>query len=223
MPPAPSTDTALLDVDRTTPDNWLDDRFWLQKAYHEWRVPLLVNSNWWLMLRADEGTPAAELESTSSSVQRSGDLVPDADLAKALGSNDWESAEWGIRRSAWLVYRLLVFKQRLDAQDILPDASKAGAFCMHQYTRVFGVTRIPAIPHDYNTATPHPAPARHITVTARNNFYSLQVLNENNEILPLPEIEDALASIIQDARKADGKAVGVLTAIGRDDWARVSA
>lgn len=43
----------LRDVDATTPNNWLDDRYWLQKAYHEWRVPLLINSNWWLMFAPD--------------------------------------------------------------------------------------------------------------------------------------------------------------------------
>jgi carnitine O-acetyltransferase len=34
------------DLDQISPHNWLDDSIWLKKAYHEWRVPLLINSNW---------------------------------------------------------------------------------------------------------------------------------------------------------------------------------
>lgn len=218
----------LVDVDRTTPNNWLDDRFWLQKAYHEWRVPLLVNSNWWLMFRADADTPAAALEATSAqggasgAEIRSGDTAPNSDMAVALGTNDWTDAAWGVRRAAWLTYRLLLFKQRLDAEDIMPDASRAAAFCMHQYTRLFGVTRIPAIPHDYNSEAPHPVPAKHITVMARNNIYTLRVLDDKGLIVPVADIETAMTAIIEDARKQDGKAVGVLSSGGRDDWARVS-
>jgi carnitine O-acetyltransferase len=210
----------LLDVDRTSPNNWLDDRFWLQKAYHEWRVPLLVNSNWWLMFRANPNTPAAELEKPETRVERVGDLVPDADIATALGTNDWKQSEWGIRRAAWICHRLMQFKVRLETEDILPDASRAGPFCMHQYTRVFGVTRIPAIPHDFNIEAGFPNKNTHIIVLARNNFYKLQVQNKDGSLVSPSDIELALTSIVQDARRGDGKAIGVLTAVGRDDWTR---
>lgn len=210
----------LTDVDRTSPNNWLDDRFWLQKAYHEWRVPLLVNSNWWLMMRADPNTPAAKLEDPSTKSEAVGSLTFDEDMSEVLGTNDWIDCEWGIRRATWLIYRLLHFKVRIETEDIMPDASRAGAFCMHQYTKVFGITRIPAIPHDYNTATPFPSKARHLTIIARNNFYRLNVLQEDGLIVPLQEIEDALKAIVADARQADGAAVGVMTADGRDEWTR---
>lgn len=91
---------------------------------------------------------------------------------------------------------------------------------MHQYTRVFGVTRIPAVPHDWNTASVHPAKSKHITVICRNNFYHVDVLAEDGTGLPLEDIERALYEIVADARKADGPAVGVLTSDGRDEWAR---
>lgn len=103
-------------MDRTTPNNWLDDRYWLVKAYHEWRVPLLINSNWWLMFRADPGSPLAKLEETSV---ENNELTKDFDVAGlegvGLGKQQWEQAQWGIRRATWLIYRFLQFKQRLDA------------------------------------------------------------------------------------------------------------
>jgi carnitine O-acetyltransferase len=44
-------------VDRSSPSNWLDDAFWLKNAYHSWRVPLPINSNWWILLADDAGIP----------------------------------------------------------------------------------------------------------------------------------------------------------------------
>ncbi|PWN41844.1 acyltransferase ChoActase/COT/CPT [Ceraceosorus guamensis] len=210
----------LIDVDRTTPDNWLDDRYWLQKAYHEWRVPLLVNSNWWLMFRADPNTPAADLELGKVQPERYGALTPSEDFSVALGAKEWKGQQWGIRRATWITGRLLEFKRRLDHQEIMPDASRSSAFCMHQYTRLFGVSRIPAIPHDWNTATPHPTVARHVCVMARNNFYQVEVLGQDGVTRPLEEIEKAFTDIVEDAKKADGDAVGILTADDRDTWAR---
>lgn len=103
----------LIDVDRTTVTNWLDDRFWLVKAYHEWRVPLPINSNWWLMFRADAGSPLAKLEDPSStSTQKTFDVAGLEGVG--LGQQQWDQAEWGVRRATWLVARFLEFKRRLD-------------------------------------------------------------------------------------------------------------
>ncbi|KAF9913809.1 hypothetical protein BX616_009538 [Lobosporangium transversale] len=47
----------LLDVDRAAPHNWLDDTWWISKAYHEWRVPLIVNSNWYILVNNETNHP----------------------------------------------------------------------------------------------------------------------------------------------------------------------
>lgn len=83
----------LVDVDRSTPNNWLDDRFWLQVAYHSWRVPLPVNSNWWILCAHDQDIPKS---------------VTDSRPAKG------EFTEWQVRRAAVLAWRLMDFKERLD-------------------------------------------------------------------------------------------------------------
>lgn len=54
----------LTDVDRVSPSNWLDDGFWLKAAYHSWRVPLPVNSNWWILMADDLAIPDAVRTST---------------------------------------------------------------------------------------------------------------------------------------------------------------
>lgn len=68
------------------------------------------------MFRADPGSPLAKLEETSV---ENNELTKDFDVAGlegvGLGKQQWEQAQWGIRRATWLIYRFLQFKQRLDA------------------------------------------------------------------------------------------------------------
>ena len=84
-------------LDRASPNNWLDDSIWLKKAYHEWRAPLLVNSNWWLALKYDQSVPEGIIRGTAAGEDIGG-----------TGLNRWQ-----IRRGAWFAWRLLDFKAQL--------------------------------------------------------------------------------------------------------------
>ncbi|KAL4402466.1 acyltransferase [Malassezia pachydermatis] len=198
----------LIDVDQTTEDNWFDDRFWLEKAYHEWRAPLLVNSNWWNMFVADPSMPAELSERVDAP----------AYTEEAVRVQNWDKAEWAVRRATWILYRAALFKIAIDRETIKPDVARIGAFCMHQYSRMFGVTRIPSRPHDYNTATSITAGSRHVTVIVRDNYYELPVINEQGEVYPLDSLEKAIWAIVEDAKKQDGAGVGVMTCNDRDAW-----
>jgi carnitine O-acetyltransferase len=68
----------------------------MDKAYHEWRAPLLINSNWWLAFYDDDLIPASARTS----------IKPPKGMAGAT--------PWQLRRSAWLIHRMLEFKDRLD-------------------------------------------------------------------------------------------------------------
>lgn len=67
----------------------------MRVAYHEWRQPLLINSNWWLLLQDDPTVP-----------QRIRDSVP------SLGST---VTKWQIRRAAWLIIRFLDYRDKLES------------------------------------------------------------------------------------------------------------
>ncbi|KAK4058251.1 hypothetical protein OIO90_000408 [Microbotryomycetes sp. JL221] len=84
----------LKDVDRQSPNNWLDDAFWIKVAYHSWRVPLPINSNWWILMADDPSIPQQV---------RSGD-----------NQSKGEFTEWQIKRAAKVIHRLTNFKVRLD-------------------------------------------------------------------------------------------------------------
>ncbi|GAA5861326.1 hypothetical protein JCM8547_006092 [Rhodosporidiobolus lusitaniae] len=191
----------LKDVDRSTPNNWLDDHFWIKAAYHSWRVPLPVNSNWWLLMKDDGNIPREFRES-----------VPDKG----------EFTDWQIKRAAQLTQRLIEFKVRLDRQEILPDSSRAGPFDMHQYARVFGVTRTPLIPTDSLVHSPHPHPAKHIIVMALDHFYTLPVVDSSSgDPIPAKELEASLWAIASDAHsRGPTDPVGVLSADDRDSWSK---
>ena len=80
-----------LALDKVSPHNWLDDNFWMTKAYLEWRAPLLVNSNWWLALADDL-------------------LIPKSALSGETNNNRVGTTFWQLRRAAWLLHRVLQFK-----------------------------------------------------------------------------------------------------------------
>ena len=84
-------------------------------------------------------------------------MADDAGIPESVRNSfpaNGEFTEWQIKRAAKLVERLVLFKLKLDSsvsripilrqhvddllgcsEQILPDASRAGPFCMHQYTR----------------------------------------------------------------------------------------
>jgi len=74
----------------------------MNKAYLEWRAPLLVNSNWWLAFHDDP-------------------LIPTSALSGETNNNRAGTTFWQIRRSAWLTHRMLQFKENV-AETYVPPA-----------------------------------------------------------------------------------------------------
>lgn len=103
--------SSIQELDKASPRNWLDDNIWLKKAYHEWRAPLLVNSNWWLAFYNDTSVPSHALISPKP--------------VGAAGITPWQ-----VRRAAWLVYRTLEFKDKLE-QYVCSYHSPPGLIMFH--------------------------------------------------------------------------------------------
>ncbi|KAI3614952.1 carnitine acetyltransferase [Moniliophthora roreri] len=190
-------------LDRESPNNWLNDNFWL-KTYLEWRAPLLVNSNWWLAFYDD-------------------DLHPITPVPVAGHTN------WQMKRAAWLVHRTLEFKNKVDAQEVHPDTTRTGVWFRENVSKMFNVCRIPKTECDVLSMPPSPTEpsAQCIVVVVNNWFYSLrtyepQSSDSETPILSNPEvILSRLHAIVQDARNRAGYAleIGVLSADERDRWA----
>ncbi|VDB83729.1 unnamed protein product [Peniophora sp. CBMAI 1063] len=195
----------LLELDCNSPYNWLDDNFWLKKAYHEWRAPLLINSNWWLAFFNDSSVPQHVLE--GQDVMFSG-----------VGL-------WQIRRAAWLIYRTLEFKEKLAQQEIYPDTTKTGVWFRNTVARMFYTNRIPLPKCDTFSRLPSSsAHARKVVVMIGDFFYYVRVYDAEGVPSSADAIERGLVSVVRDyhARVTAGEtapAVGVMTTDDRDSWA----
>jgi len=82
----------MIDLDHTSPNNWLDDTLWLKLAYHTWRAPLLVNSNWWLSFKADPSDPTPPAYGSSKEGAPESDPSEDLAAGSQGGGQEWLDA-----------------------------------------------------------------------------------------------------------------------------------
>ncbi|KAF7720979.1 hypothetical protein EC973_005653 [Apophysomyces ossiformis] len=195
----------LVDIDRSSPYNWLEDNFWLRKAYLEWREPLMVNSNWYILGQDDEKHPQILL--TNDTPIKSG-----------------EFSYFQVRRAAHMIYHGLEYKESIDKQTLPVDMMRGGkAQCMWQYSRYIGVTRVP-LHHCDTLVQEDPATLHHIIVLVRDQIYKLMVYRPEGDQwvrLTTDEIESGLLAIVRHAQQLRNPqpAVPLLTSWDRDNWA----
>ncbi|KAF8896423.1 carnitine acetyltransferase [Infundibulicybe gibba] len=199
-------------LDRASPNNWLNDNFWINKAYLEWRAPLIVNSNWWLAFHDDNQIPESALVGETSN-SRAGITF------------------WQVRRAAWLVHRTLQFKSRLDTQEIHPETTRTGIWLRDSTSKMFNIARIPKQHCDILSTPPSPSsPSSHkLLLMIHNWFYTVTVTRPTSdparpELIPVREIETQIHGVVLDVerRLADGERavpIGILSADQRDLWA----
>ncbi|KAG0304234.1 hypothetical protein BGZ98_005775 [Dissophora globulifera] len=149
----------LLDVERASPDNWLDDTWWISKAYHEWREPLLVNSNWYILMRNDSSHPT-EFQPTAENPAYT---------------------TFQVKRAAHVAQQLLDYTEMLFSQQIPIEQTKTGPLCMHQYTQLFGVTRIPQHGCDRLAYVPFPSPSKYIVLIIDDQLFKVNVYTSDNK------------------------------------------
>ncbi|KAF8071839.1 acyltransferase ChoActase/COT/CPT [Lyophyllum atratum] len=203
----------LLALDRASPHNWLDDNFWINKAYLEWRAPLIINSNWWLAFHDDDLIPPSALTGESSD-SRAGITV------------------WQVRRAAWLIYRVLDFKRQLDTGELHPDTTRTGLWLRQSVSKMFNICRVPTPLCDIISPSPptDDPDARKLLLTIHNWFYAIPVYHPPNSKTDIPElmkpheIESQIRAVVVDVeqRLANGETatpIGVLSADDRDRWA----
>ncbi|CAE6414425.1 unnamed protein product [Rhizoctonia solani] len=202
----------LIDLNNASENNWLNDNFWIKKAYHEWRAPLLINSNWWLLFHHDTTIPDHIKSYDGTSSLTEGVKLP----------TGGEIGDWQIRRAAWLASRFMNFKERLEA---------------FVANRLFNLTRIPKPECDILTAKPTEKNGRHIHVMLNNWCYTIQAYDGAGRNVGVKELEHRLWEVVKDVqrreaegqlkdvqkREAEGqraKRVGILTSDERTQWAK---
>ncbi|KAG0245852.1 acyltransferase ChoActase/COT/CPT [Mortierella sp. GBAus27b] len=188
----------LLDVDRAAPNNWLDDTWWISKAYHEWREPLLVNSNWYILMRNEHNHPT-EFQPTAENPAYS---------------------TFQVKRAAHVAQQLLDYTDALYSQKIPIEKTRSGPLCMHQYTQLMGVTRIPQHGCDRLAYTPFPSPHKYIVLIAEDQFFKINVYTDDGQRLLDGDLERLFLQAVKQLKAIKKSApVGLLTCDQRDAWA----
>ncbi|KZS94267.1 acyltransferase ChoActase/COT/CPT [Sistotremastrum niveocremeum HHB9708] len=192
----------LLELDKVSEFNWLDDNFWLRKAYHEPRIPLLIHSNWWLALRPD----------------------PQPQLAEGHGTQVVASGitEHQLKVTAWLIRGFLDLKVRLD-RFLLNLRTEHWA--RRPALRMYNRCRVPREDMDV-FASPSPASdpdRRKILVMVNSQCYAIQVLDSDGRPRSPRTIEQSLRKVVLDDARQHARRclpVGIMSSDDRSSWAK---
>lgn len=134
-------------------------------------------------------------------------------------------------RGSEFIEAVVIFLKLLQQNKIPMDKERDANLCMTQYGRVFATTRIPVAGRDKIVTF---TDSRHIVVLCRRKFYRLNVLTDDNKIIPASVIREGLRYIYDSTPEiqrsgelieqeiSDGIAEGglsILTGTDRDVWA----
>ncbi len=118
----------MAELEASSPNNWLNDSLWTPLAYHSWRAPLLINSNWWLMFKhdpimkdyeqlvqADDPNPALAAVIRSDAKSSSGQEMTGKERNDFYMTQTQvaKCTDVQVRRAAWLTHRFLLFREKL--------------------------------------------------------------------------------------------------------------
>ena len=103
-----------------------------------------------------------------------------------------------------------------------PSISFYGAYAvgaypldMSQYDYLFASTRVPGATEDTLKKYKN---SKHVCVMRGSKFYSINILNDNGDLLPETEISHQLQLILNETVDTTTPPVGTLTALDRDTW-----
>ncbi|XP_039734563.1 palmitoyl thioesterase CPT1C isoform X2 [Pteropus medius] len=123
-------------------------------------------------------------------------------------------------RAGNAVHALLLYRHRLDRQEILPTLLMGmRPLCSAQYEKIFNTTRIPGVQKDYIR---HLGDSRHVAVFHRGRFFRVGTHSQSG-LLPPRALEQQFQRILDDPSPAcpHEEHLAALTAAPRDLWAQV--
>jgi len=135
---------------------------------------------------------------------------------------DAKTAKRPILRAASLTFASVKLASLLKHETLVPDVFKGKALCMDQFKVLFGSCRLPELEERDHVAV-YPD-STHVAVMCRNQLYYFQALWEDGTVaVDEADIVDILHAIRTNARSSQlsaKEALGVLTSLPRNEWAR---
>ncbi|KAI4558320.1 hypothetical protein MJT46_012962 [Ovis ammon polii x Ovis aries] len=123
-------------------------------------------------------------------------------------------------RAGNAVHALLLYRHRLDRQEILPTLLMGmRPLCSAQYEKIFNTTRIPGVHRDHIR---HLRDSRHVAVFHRGRFFRVGTHSQSRLLSPRA-LEQQFQRILDDPSPAcpHEEHLAALTAARRDTWAQV--
>jgi carnitine O-acetyltransferase len=185
----------LIAHDKTQLDgSWLE-KWWYKYAYLSWRNSVLVHSNWFVLVG-----PYKNMKSIVKYTEGFSDIQ--------------------FERAAGFASSFLDYKQLLDDEEIQPEITKQGPLDMHQYSRMFGVTRVPKLECDIIVGD-HPCKSKHIIVMMKDQIFVVYVYDKSGGRIAVKEIEKQLRKCVDlvESAKSLQPPIGLLSGQHRDRWA----
>ncbi|RKP28189.1 carnitine acetyltransferase [Syncephalis pseudoplumigaleata] len=192
--------------------NWLD-AWWLRLAYHQWREPLLVNSNWCMLFHDDPALVKAV-------------AAGQCDISGRDHPSGYSAAQ--VKRAVSLLQGWLDIKDALEQGRYPIERMRDAPLCMHQYYQFFGVTRVPMPGCDMlrggGTNYSQSKAARDVLLMMHNQPYRVPVYTEDGQRLSDADLESQFWRAIHDleARMSSSsldEPVCLFTGDHRDLWA----
>ena len=157
-------------------------------------------------------------------------LAPDASVVLNLnpffvleGSPDPKLSKDPIRRAAMLCFASIKLASQLRFENLKPDTHRGKPLCMDQFKALFSASRVPM--KDSNDAVRIFQNSSHVAVMCCSQIYYFNALWPNGDVaLDEGDLLDILSSIRDHAKETDPaeasrSAVGLLTSLGRNEWA----
>ena len=138
-------------------------------------------------------------------------LVPDDDKLK-------DSPSSGTKRGAAILHAVMESRQVIGSGRMAPDMAGTDTLCSVGFKYLFHACRIPQPQQDaYHLYDP--ARFNHVVVACRGQFYAVQVVDDEENPLPLPVLEARLERVRALANEQqDWPQLGWATSLHRDAW-----
>eukprot|EP00058_Branchiostoma_floridae_P008199 XP_002593687.1 hypothetical protein BRAFLDRAFT_107668 [Branchiostoma floridae] len=135
---------------------------------------------------------------------------------------NFSGKEEQLQFAAKLVAGVLDYKVQIDDQSVPIDKLRTQPLCMDQYYKLFSACRLPGDQRDQVVVYGPDCDdrPRHIVVVHNNQFFSLDVYDNNWKPLSQDLIHAQLQRVVCQS-KDPGMPVGILTTENRDTWGRV--
>jgi carnitine O-acetyltransferase len=137
---------------------------------------------------------------------------------------DPKIAKHPIRRAASLCFAAVQLASTVREETLLPDTFKDNAICMDQFKAIFGAARVPHVSGDDLDVYPD---SSHVVVMCRNQLFYFQALWPDGIVaVDEEDIVEILMAVDKNSKQADPEVStracpGVLTSLGRREWAKI--